>query len=358
MAAAVLAVYACWLIHWLETGHSPRDLVLVGEHFIGARGTSSAIRSGPVRATSPGGFDGQFFYYIAVDPLHAAPSIDFPSYRYQRITYPLAARLLALGRPRLVPAAMLALNLAAVVGGTLALASWLVRRDVTPWAAAVWGLLPGQVVSIERDLVDGMGYAIVMAGLWLRDSSAWGAALVFAVAGLTRETTLIFPLVLSLADLLERRPWRQAVGTAAVAVLPFALWKLALWTWLGHSDVPVAYNFQPVPFGGVVEELRRNPVPLLWGWVIPTGICLAAAAVAWLRGVRRVEPALVLVNGLVLVTFAHFHVFEWWPNATRIGLGVNLAAALMLAAVQRSTWYWLASGFSLALSAAWLLEAP
>jgi hypothetical protein len=110
----------------------------------------------------------------------------------------------------------------------------------------------------------------------------------------------------------------------------------------------------------VVEELRRDPaaVALLWGWVIPTGICLAAAAVALWRGVRRVELVLVLVNGVVLVAFAHLHVFEWWPNATRISLGVNLAVALMLAVVQRSAWYWLAAGFSLALSVVWLLESP
>ena len=110
----------------------------------------------------------------------------------------------------------------------------------------------------------------------------------------------------------------------------------------------------------LAEELRRDSyaVGLLWGWVLPTGICLIVAGAALWRGVRRVELALVLVNAFVLIVFAHFHVYEWWPNATRVSLGVNLAAVLMLAAVPGSTWYWLASGFSLALSVAWLLEAP
>ena len=43
------------------------------------------------------GYDGQFAYQIAVKPTGAAPFLDVPAYRYQRILYPLLARLLALG---------------------------------------------------------------------------------------------------------------------------------------------------------------------------------------------------------------------------------------------------------------------
>ena len=48
------------------------------------------------------GYDGQFFYYIAVDPAGARPKIDVPAYRYQRILYPLLVRWLSLGQTGLI----------------------------------------------------------------------------------------------------------------------------------------------------------------------------------------------------------------------------------------------------------------
>src|SRR5664279_5428507 len=33
------------------------------------------------------GYDGQFTYDIAANPLHAAPKLDVPAYRYQRILH-------------------------------------------------------------------------------------------------------------------------------------------------------------------------------------------------------------------------------------------------------------------------------
>ena len=48
--------------------------------------------------TGKAGYDGQFNYAIAADPLHASPALDVPAYRYQRILYPLLVRALALGQ--------------------------------------------------------------------------------------------------------------------------------------------------------------------------------------------------------------------------------------------------------------------
>ena len=77
---------------------------------------------GPVQPTSWTGYDGQFFYYMALDPQGAAPYMDLPGYRYQRIAYPMLARLIVLGRSSLIPDALLAVNLFAVVAGSAALA--------------------------------------------------------------------------------------------------------------------------------------------------------------------------------------------------------------------------------------------
>src|SRR6266545_4885997 len=44
------------------------------------------------------GYDGQFYWQIARDPLGAAQFLDNPPYRYQRILFPIVVRLLAFGQ--------------------------------------------------------------------------------------------------------------------------------------------------------------------------------------------------------------------------------------------------------------------
>src|SRR5688500_141163 len=59
-------------------------------------------------------YDGLFNYTIALDPLATGPYhdlIDQPAYRYGHPGYGWAARLLALGRPEALPAALIAVNL-------------------------------------------------------------------------------------------------------------------------------------------------------------------------------------------------------------------------------------------------------
>ena len=51
----------------------------------------------PGVANGTPGYDGQFAYQIARDPANGWTKIDVPAYRYQRIVYPIAARVLARG---------------------------------------------------------------------------------------------------------------------------------------------------------------------------------------------------------------------------------------------------------------------
>jgi hypothetical protein len=365
VAAAVCAVYLLSLGLWWGNGHSPRDFVHVGEHFINRSEASPAIRQGPVRPSSPDGFDGQFAYFIALDPWGAAPYMDNASYRYDRIAYPLAARAIVLGRADLVPLGLVAVNLLAIVGGTLALATWLNRRGVTPWTAAVFGLYPGQISSVSFDVADASGYGIAAVALWLRDRQPLASGAVFGLAGLTRETTLIFPAILLVADLVflrrESERWRSGLALLAggLALLPFAIWKLWLWHWLGQSGIPLSDNFTPVPFGGVLHWLGRsggpNPVALLGTIVLPSVICLGAAAWAALRR-AWLEAAMLAVNVLALVVFAGFHIYDLFRSVPRISIGVVLAAVLAMPIYGRRQriWFWLTAVLWLSVTPVWL----
>jgi hypothetical protein len=351
VGSTVLLVYLVWFAIWLHAGHDARDFVYVGQVFYDRGGqASSAIHNGPVAPTSHMGFDGQFSYYIAMDPRRAGPYIDMPSYRYHRIAYPMAARLLALGRPSLIPSALVLVNLLALAAGTAALAAWLARRQVMPWTAVLWAFLPGQVFAIEKDLTEVSGYGVAVVALWLRDRWPLLAGAVFGLAGLFRETILIFPAVLFMAEVIRLRrvrqlwTWVPAVAAGAFAALPFLVWKLFLWHFLGRGDVPFGDDFTLIPFGGLLSVHIAELVPLI---LIPALLCLAAAGWALWRCYWKVEVALLLVNLALLVVFANYSIYVWWINAARASLGAWLAAFLLMAVLPEKHWFWLAMGIPL-----------
>src|SRR5438270_7074330 len=116
------------------------------------------------------GYDGQFFYRLALDPLTSRRSaygiqLDIPPYRQQRILYPALVWLVTGGRASLVPWALILVNLAAGIGMAFA-AAGLARAS---GRHAAWGvplaLLPGVAVALSRDTGELVAVACLAAGL-------------------------------------------------------------------------------------------------------------------------------------------------------------------------------------------------
>src|SRR6185369_1874398 len=169
------------------------------------------------------GYDGQFVYYIARDGLDAVPHLDSPAYRLGRILYPALVAGLSGGNVALMPWAMVLINFAAIITTTALLTRWLVERGVPRWYGLLYPLYVGTVMAYSRDLTEPLAYALASAGVlaWL-DQRRTTAVALLALAGLTREATLLFPAALAIAEALSRR-WDRAVA-AALAALPLALW--------------------------------------------------------------------------------------------------------------------------------------
>ena len=111
---ATLAALAFALARWQTWAHgSIGRFILVGRHFA----TPAQLPHGmPVAPTY--GYDGQFFYRLALNPLNFSPTaygitMDRP-YRYMRIGYPALTWLVSLGQHFLVPIMLVAVNVAAV----------------------------------------------------------------------------------------------------------------------------------------------------------------------------------------------------------------------------------------------------
>ena len=338
-----------WIVAYLGSGHDIRDLINVGPQFITAGQTSSVINHDPsYRETSPRdhsdaavGYDGQFYYYIALDPTRARSYIDAPSYRYQRILYPMLARFTALEQPAAMPWTLLIINWLACGGGVLALAAWLRRRGSSPWLAAIYGLYPGMLVAIQFDLTEPLAYALVALGVYWFDfggrRGVVASAVAFGLAGLARETTLLFPILYGLS-ILAGRPSanphrqlanrvRQALGFMAIAGLPFVAWIIVDYSWLG---VPHPDTLGVVPLGGLFAA--RLSLPLMSVELISVALpALLFSAVA-LSGLGastgRLERLCLLANTAMMVVFSTGVVWNAYASISRQGIAIVLAALL------------------------------
>jgi hypothetical protein len=345
VALLVTLVYGAIAFGPVVRGHAG-DYAFVGRTFLDRSGTPAAIAE-HAHATSRVGYDGQFALFIALDPTHAAASIDKPAYRYSHILYPVVSRAVALGNDDWVPVAMVLVNLLAIFAGTLSLGVLLRRRGEPPVLAAAFGFFPGMFVAFGHDLGDVLAYSLVpvavLALRWDRWSRVALAGLVFAAAGLARESTLFFPAVLALWQVLQPGEGRrsrllQASALSAVSFVPYVAWRLFVLAWLGPSH-SVPTWLAPFPFQGIAVQ---RP----WGGtgafellvVVVPGLLLAFGALGALRG-RRTSPFVIalLVQVAVFVVFLPAASYADYNAAGRLQLGTVLAALFCASALRGLT---------------------
>ena len=373
----MLLVYGAWLIAFFGSGHDPRDMIYIGTRFINQSHVSQVIRLDPsYHNVGETGYDGEFFYYLALDPINAHAYMDFSTYRYTRVLYPMLARLLALGQPGLIPITLFLINWLAIAGGTLAVAAWLKRSGHSPWFGLVYGFYPGLDLALQRDLSEALAYGLVAAAVYVFDfgpgagsKKIWLSAGIFALAALARETTAIFPLVYGVVLLQGagnwRRPirvdWLRAVFFVALALGPLALYKLLLLLWLGAGHdvgIPLAH----LPFQGLWHWHYWEPASQMdeiWSVVIPALIAAAVGLYALYRRVVRPELLLLLLNVLIFVVFLQADAYIEVQASSRVTTGVVLAALLCLPALTavapRRAWFWVCSTLWLLLVPFWLI---
>lgn len=302
-------------------------------------------RYGAAEPEGTPGYDGQFAYFIASDPLGGWQRCDAPAYRYQRILYPLLAWALALGQPAAVGWTLVLVNLAALAGGTRVMERLLESRGASPWYALVYGLYGGLMAGLRLDLTEPLAVGLAQGALWAGERRrSLLAALLFSLAVLAKETALIAVVGLALHLLVERR-WREALQLGMIAVLPFAAWQGVLWAWLGQPGIgsggAMATPFEAVPFGGL-WRVATVSWPAFWLllallgplFVLPTVWALGAAGCDLLRG-RRHPWVWVLLAQAAVLPFLPFSTWREPLAMARLGSGL-VAATLLYGALRRS----------------------
>lgn len=274
LAAALIValLYAAFLLARLHRiGYDFSAFITAGDAFVDAGATPSPIAVLP----NSDGYDGQFYYRLALDPFTgeqtaAGVRIDTPAYRQQRILYPLLAALLSFGRPSLVPVALVAVNYLALCGAGW-LGGCLARRHD---AHALWGatlaLFPGFLLSLSRDTTEIVAaFFLLAAVLSLSRGRPYAAGVALSLAVLAKETALIaaaglgFSLLMAgswraLRDQL-RAHWFPIAAPVAVYAL-WQTWLAANWGIASVSNHTFTNNIG-LPFAGVADLLRRIVPP-------------------------------------------------------------------------------------------------
>ena len=247
------------------------------------------------------GYDGQFYYRLALDPAnwaHTAFGITMDqSYRYTRIGYPILAWIFSLGQHQLVPVVLVVLNLVAVA--VIAMLGGMFARD--SGRHALWGLAFagyfGLVVSVGRDTAEPLAEACMLGGLlaYRRGGTRMYllATALFAWGAITRETILLAPAAIAVTRLIAVARRRATPGPADLAwVVPAAAYGLveAAVQFVVKGEFPLVANGSrnlAVPFTALADALKYDAAHINTAHLSPIDIALleyAALAIFMLAG--------------------------------------------------------------------------
>jgi hypothetical protein len=332
IAGILSAVFAAARI--VVAGHrNIASFIVVGADHVRAR-----VPAG-VPVTSGQGYDGQFYYRMALGPLNfnrTAHGIRMDTLsRFERVSYPALAWLVAAGRSMFVPWSLVLVNVLglACLGGLGAVMAKDARRH------ACCGLVLPAYFGFEwvlsRDLAEIVTATFVVSGVMaLRRNRFALAAASFSVAVLSRETALIVVALLALERPLASALSRAGATRLGSSVAPMQSTPEAsptpLGTWLVPAVVFVAWQVVArsatgswplltsgqhnldFPFAGFEQGLRHylgtlpSTSALLWFGELGILLVVVGAAALALRTTtaRLYERAAWLAYGVLALTLA------------------------------------------------------
>lgn len=321
--------------------------------------TDPAARPADLAIVEPG-YDGQFYYRLALDPFTVEASdrgitFDRPAYRQQRILYPLLAWVASGGDERRAPLALVLVNVAAMftigwVGGRIARGAG---------RHALWGALfaayPGFVVSLTSDLTEIVAAALGLGALGLlRSGSDTRAVLALAGAALARETTVLLAIAaaLALGVAAPRRPQRWVPFTLPVLLL--LAWQAALAVRWGAIPLGQGGEAFDPPFLGILAAAWLNGERLAGAqaavWAAALGVVLGTIALGAraLRAAQLAHERIAWYGYLVVAAVLEANI---WANGAILRTLTELGMLTALMALgARPVVRWILIGMHLGLS--------
>ena len=296
------------------------------------------------------GYDGQFYHYIAHDPLGRTQLpgyIDAPQLRYRRILVSGLAYLAAVGQGRFIDAAYFTVVLGFVFLGCY----WTSRFAVLHRRHPLWGFLflavPAVLISIDRMTVDvALAALCVGVAVFAAEGRGHPLLLLLIAAPLVRETGLAVPAAYCFWVLLRGERSRAICG--ALTVLPFAAWCVYVQLHFGDQGFGWLPSAPLRDLAGVV----LHPYPYPWGPAMNAVVLsedllalagsLAAIGLSFRFGLRRSGSLLeymIVAFGVLGLALAVFGSRDVWIQAYGYARVLSaLFVLLALRSLERRTW--------------------
>ena len=272
--------------------------------------------------------DGQAFASLARDPTLARPEVfrtdGEAAYRAQRALLPYAAWALSLGRSGWVPPALALLSAAGAGLAVAGVAQLLADRRCRPMLALLVLLLPGVYSALSYCGPEPLALGLAVWGIvaWSRGRIV-PALVLFALAGLCRETLLLIPAALMLSALRDRRA-RQFLLLAG-SFVPYAAWVVFLRVRVGAWPIEANHARTSAPFVGLVQGLSNAKTEAL----LYALVCVAVGAIALVLARKDPLQSIVAVN-LAFASVMGSGVWISWEYFGRLLLPLDALALVMI----------------------------
>jgi hypothetical protein len=308
LVVAAVASGLSLLLFLKKAEGSPSRFVLAGDMFCSAAAAPQCLTI----SQNSGGYDGQFYYRESIAPLSTQArahgiAYDYPVYRQQRIGYPLLAYVVSGGDPCRALWSLILINaISIVLICVLIVASFETLSIATLVSAGLWS---GFIFSLARDTTEPLAVLFLVAGCaaHARKHRVLVVCL-WTAAALTRETTLIAPLVaglLALIDGMRQRRWPFDAALFAIPLAAFIAWKASRFiAW----QLPMNFSNSPLALPGsaawaFVRSALDSHSRYGFVTVIEVLILLAITVLAAVSVRRSTAPPIVTASAVAYGAF-------------------------------------------------------
>lgn len=282
-----------------------------------------SLVGGPVVVIDGTGHDGQYFFLQANDPWLLDPGeglefFDFPTYRAQRMLYPVLAGIGGLLRPPQILWGMVLTNILALGAGSWGLGRVAASMGMSRWLGFAFALNPGMIFELAIDGGSLLGWALAVWGLVAVQEHKWkvGATL-FAGAVLARETMVLVAIgAFAFVWFMDRRPRPFLI---VAPVLAGGSWWLLVRKQLETLPRPTGSETLDVPLRGLWMGVSN--------WVATGGLNLALGILVIFCAVVILASAALRPSLLAWATFGFVPLMLILHPAVTIG-GLNITRAM------------------------------
>jgi len=296
-------------------------------------------RLGEIPLTTGTGHDGKYFFLQAHDPFLLdstanAALMERPTYRSQRMLYPLIASAGSqLGEAGILWTMLLA-NVMAIGVGTWATAAAALSAGAGRWFGLAFALNPGILFELAFDGSGILAWALVMVAVYAGQRRRW-VGTVAALCGAVLAREVMYLAVAGIAIYLWPRERSRAITVLAAPLLAGGLWALWVRRQLEVSVGTVESNELGLPFVGFGQALRqwseRPDLRLVVGL-----LALAVVVIAlWQAMSARNLISFTGVGVAVVAIFLRAHVWFNYYDITR-AIAPLFTTVVLVWAVSRS----------------------